>query len=158
MKSEKSQIRVSIPDYILNQLDITYKDRRLYNRSELIIEYCKSGLSHEDSLSLPLKLAYQKDVISTKLDGLLSTLNIESTGSLLQKFDVAFASYSTFGVSNGVRTAKNSYDVVIFELLEDLKYIDTEEYRRVMVEFTKYVTLKGKYKKYIQILSGQSTL
>jgi hypothetical protein len=155
---EKAQVRVTLPSYVITQLDQAYKDRRLNTRSELITEYCKDGLAKEEIIILPVRIANAKDVIYSKIDTLLSVNNVVVTGSGRHKFNIACGFGAVFGTASACETAKNTYNVALFELLEDLKSIDLEEYRLTILEIVKYrVFMKG-YKKYCSILSGQSTL
>jgi len=157
-KIETKQGNVTLPSYMWNELGEKYKELRLNTRSDLIYKYCKEGLASEDIIPLHLKVANAKDAISVKLDSLLNTQNCAVYGSLTQKLDTGIALNSRFGSSKYVLHTKYSYNVALFEIIEDIKQIDLDEYGLINIILKKYPTFKRKYGKYVKILNGQTTL
>lgn len=156
-KVESKQGNVTLPSYVWNDLDNDYKDQRLNSRSQLILRYCKEGKARDDTLSLHLQVANAKDAISIKLDSILASRNCSSSESLHTKFDLAMALNASYGSSSGLQHTKASYQIAVFELFEELKQVDIDEYKIIKSILLKYNPLKNKYREYCHILSGQTT-
>ena len=157
-KVETKQGNVTLPKYMWNELRDDAKTLRLNTVSDLVYQYCKEGKARGDITPIFLKVANAKDAIEVKLDSILASRYAGSSGSLRVKFDMAMALSASYGTSSAAQGAKSSYQFTLFELFEELKEIDIEEYNIIMSISLKYGALRGKYLKYCNSLSGQTTL
>lgn len=115
------------------------------SKSDVLENYLLKGLTHEQELTSIERYKFFQRVLNLKLDSILALHGTTQTGTILEKFEVAFISTSLKSKTDTVTASIKISEISLFETLEDIKEWDIDIFDKCKKIMAKFGRTKQRY-------------